>query len=481
MLITIIFGRASQFILALVMMRIATTLLSPQEMGKVSLVVTTTAFFALFLVNPVGMFINRKLHAWFATGVAKYYLIQYLNYLFFVAVFASIFLSVLFATGEINFGLTVWWLIVLVSGSLIFNTINQTAIPSLNLLGESEKFIYFTVATILASLICALILVTYVESSAGFWLLGILSGQIIFAFVGTIFLFRKLGQKNCTFGTIKISGAHLKTLSKFAWPVAIAAGLGWLQSQGYRYLIQGQLGFYELGLFVAGYGVSAGIIAGFESILTTYFQPRLYRDVSHSNALQQKMAWQFYANALIPSLLLTVAYVGIMAPELTRVFLGKHFQIASEYVLWGALAESMRVLIAIYSLIAHVKMQTKLLIFPNLLGALFSMGLCYLLIPICGANGAGLGLGISGFIILLTMHVMFLSKSEGLILINALFKICIFSLILWLPAIYMRFLVEQDNVFKVFFMLLVVGCLYIALQYLLLRKYIQKKASLDAN
>ena len=61
-----------------------------------------------------------------------------------------------------------------------------------------------------------------------------------------------------------------------------------MQGQGYRYLLEGQLGLAQLGLFVAGYGISAGMIAGFESVLTTYFQPRLYRDVSMTIPLDKR-------------------------------------------------------------------------------------------------------------------------------------------------------------------------------------------------
>src|SRR5580698_3094950 len=57
-------GRGAQFLLALATVRVGTTLLSPAEMGRVSLVVTTTGFFIFLLVNPVGMFINRRLHSW---------------------------------------------------------------------------------------------------------------------------------------------------------------------------------------------------------------------------------------------------------------------------------------------------------------------------------------------------------------------------------------------------------------------------------
>ncbi len=50
-------------------------------MGKVSLITTTTALFALFFVNPVGMFINRRMHAWIAAKSFRSYFHLYVGYL----------------------------------------------------------------------------------------------------------------------------------------------------------------------------------------------------------------------------------------------------------------------------------------------------------------------------------------------------------------------------------------------------------------
>ena len=136
-LITIIVGRAAQFLIALITLRVATTLLSPEEMGKVALVVTTTAFFALLLINPVGMFINRRIHAWQASGRGIGYLVRFAGYIALVATIAAISLPLFVMTGLVNFGIPTVWLIALVCGSVIFNTVNQTAIPCLNLLGDS--------------------------------------------------------------------------------------------------------------------------------------------------------------------------------------------------------------------------------------------------------------------------------------------------------------------------------------------------------
>jgi O-antigen/teichoic acid export membrane protein len=475
-LITIILGRAAQFLLALAMMRVATTLLSPEEMGRVSLVLTTIAFFALFLVNPVGMFINRRLHAWQAAGVARHYLMHYALYLLVVAFIAIISLPFFYMSGLADFGLSTGWLIILVAGSLIFNTINQTAIPSLNLLGDSGKFVLLSVITIAASFVCATLLIRMVQPSAQYWLLGLLLGQTLLAVVGTKVLFSRLRESGIQQIPVTISGRQLRALFGFAWPVAIAAGLGWAQGQGYRYLMEGELGLAQLGLFVAGYGISAGMIAGFESVLTTYFQPRLYKAASSNSPLIQAQAWQRYAAAVIPSLVLTAAFIAILAPELTRVLLGENFQAAAEYVIWGVLAEAARVLTGIYSLIAHVYMRTRWLILPNIVGAVLALALCALLIPRVGAAGAGMGLVSSGFAMVVTLHVLLAHRAGGGIKLRPVLKAVFAAGGLWWMALSLRYLFPDSGDWAAVVIVLgAIGTAYLWLQYLFLRQHLTEK------
>lgn len=475
-LIVIVLGRAAQFLLALAMMRVATTLLSPEEMGRVALVLTTIAFFALFLVNPVGMFINRRLHAWQASGVARHYLMHYALYLLLVAAIAAASLPLFHMTGVADFGLPIGWLILLVSGSLVFNTINQTAIPSLNLLGDSARFVALSVATIAAGFVCATLLVRMVQPSAQYWLLGLLLGQTLLAAVGTRMFFARLGPPPLPQqAPAAISGRQLRVLYGFAWPVAVAAGLGWVQGQGYRYLMEEELGLAQLGLFVAGYGISAGMIAGFESVLTTYFQPRLYKDVSGGNPSAQVQAWQRYAAALIPPLLLTAAFIAILAPELTRVLLGEDFQMAAKYVIWGVLAEAARVLTGIYSLIAHVHMRTRWLILPNIIGAVLALTLCALLIPGVGAAGAGIGLASAGFAVVVTLHVLLAHRAGGGVELRPVLMAILAAAVLWGMALGLRHLLDSAGWGAILLVLAVIGTAYLWLQYLFLRQHLTEK------
>ena len=365
--------------------------------------------------------------------------------------------------------MTIGWMILLVCGSLIFSTINLTAIPSLNLLGESRRFVLLSVAMIASSFVCATLFVLSARPSAQYWLLGQLLGQTIIGAIGVRVLFARLQQPGIFCVPPSIHSWHLQALFSFAWPVAIAAGLGWLQGQGYRYLMVGQLGLAQLGLFVAGYGISAWMIAGFESVLTTYFQPRLYRDVSMVQPIEQAQAWHRYAAAVIPSLLLTIAFIAMLAPELARIFLGAEFQSAADYVVWGALAEAARVLIGVYSMIAHVYMRTRWLILPNMVGAALSISLCALLIPIYGAMGVGMGLVLSGFGVVMTMHILLARRVGGGVHIRPVLLAGVAAAALWGGAASLRHLLDITGKWSIIGLIVTISAIYLGLQFLFLR------------
>lgn len=475
-MLTIIFGRGLQFLLALAIMKMATTLLSPQEMGKVSLTLSTIAFFALFLINPVGMFINRRLHSWYVNGVAKHYLVSYANYLVLVSIAATISLFIMDHFSVINFGMNIGWLAFLVSTSLIFNTINQTSIPSLNLLGNVKAFIVLTIATLLASFVLAIIIVNGYGFTASYWLLGIILGQMIFAVFGTKKLFKQLDQFKTTL-KVKVTNSQIRSLSAFCWPVALAAMFWWIQSQSYRYIFEAQLGFAELGLFVAGYSVSAGIIAGFESVLTTYFQPRFYRDVQSGDNGNQVESWLKYSQAVIPPLLITVMTTALLAPELTRFFLGTTFHTAEKYVVWGAISEAARVLISIYSLNAHAQMKTKLLIWPYFSGAILAIALTIFLIPQFGGVGVGIALVASGFLMTMMISFFLSIKITKLINFRAMTYLLITLFIISITALITRNLFSSVNIIEILVMFTFQGLIYTTAIYYLLKNHLPESVN----
>ncbi len=97
-----------------------------------------------------------------------------------------------------------------------------------------------------------------------------------------------------------------------------------------------------------------------------------------------------------------------LAPELTHFIVGPDYQSASQYLIWGALAESMRVVAGMYSMSAHARMNTKPLLLPNLISAMVSIGLIWVLIRDFGLHGVGFARFLASVVMVVMMHyVMF--------------------------------------------------------------------------
>ena len=414
----IVLGRITQAFLALVALRIMTAMLSPEEVGRWSLLLAVAAFFVLGLVNPIGMFINRRLHSWVEFGKVRRYMAYYSLYLLGVATLAGLALYVAHTFYAPVPGMSIIWMVGLVVSMIIFATLNQTYTPSLNLLGYRGWFVLLALATVMVSLIVSVGLVYWISPSAEWWQAGQILGQLMMALVGGALFFHLIKQhqrEKSDAVALRITIAKLTLVFAFAWPLAISVLFTWVQTQSYRFLVQDTIGLEALGLFVVGYGISASLIGIFESVISTYFIPAFYKRTASENRHEQALAWHEYTSAMLVSLLITIAIVVSVSDELARVLLDVKFAQAAQYVVWGVLAEAARVTVATYALVAHAGMDTKKLIVPNIIGAIAAPLFVFLFVTDWGAHGVGIGLAAAGFMAIISSHLV-LSRSFEIIM-----------------------------------------------------------------
>jgi O-antigen/teichoic acid export membrane protein len=263
-------------------------------------------------------------------------------------------------------------------------------------------------------------------------------------------------------------------LLAFAWPVAISVGFNWLQTQGYRFFAADSLGLVSLGLFVAGYGISAGLMAAFESVLTTYFQPRFYKVVSNSTPVEQSAAWNKYAGAVLPSLVLVTFLIISLAPELTRFIVGPAYQSASEFIVWGVLAEGGRVVAGVYSMSAHARMRTKLLLIPNLIGAIICIVLIKILVSSMGAHGVGLARSLAAFGMLIAMHVLMVAALEMKLPFRLLLKAVIMGVGLLLITFLGRVVINNQGFIGAGALIIITGLSFLPMFYWLIYAFLPR-------
>ena len=366
-MLLVLAGRLTQFIIAFMSIKLMTTLLSPVEVGKVTLITTATAFFALFLVNPIGMFINRRLHVWVANGFLKHYFHLFCGYLFIVASTAAFITWCLLHSHLMEVAISPIWCAILIAGSLLFNSINQTLVPSMNMLERIRPFVFFTICTLTVGLIASVVLVKGLGANAVAWLAGPIISQFVFSIIAYKIFFREMPSK-----FRGLEGRDYRQLSNFAWPISLAVGFNWLHMQGYRFVLADQFGLADLGLFAAGYGLASSLTTACESVTTSWFQPRFYRDANSADASVRAQAWGVYASTMLPFTILASSGIFMTAPYLTTIMLGPTYHTAVLYVMMGALAEWGRTIFNIFVLDAHGSMNTRRLIVPSLIGMLIT-------------------------------------------------------------------------------------------------------------
>lgn len=462
-------SRIIQLALTFAGIKIATTLMTPSEMARVYLITSLFSIAALFFINPVGMFINRRLNTWNKNGTIRGFFALFWLYVSGVGLVVYLLLSAVYAYDVLPFPRD-RLLAVVVSATLISATLNQTAVPSLNLIGHQNWFNLLTVITGVTSLMVSYWAVTFLSVRAEFWQFGVICGNLIGSLWGLALFYKKINKLNAH---VHITSVQLTAFVAFTLPIAATAGLGWVQSQSYRFLMETSVGLNELGLFAAGYGISVGLISAWESILTAYLYPRFYKRISTHELAQQSEAWTEYAQAMLPSIVLVGFLVLACSPELARAMLGQQFYSAKDYAGWGAVAEVARVGAAVFAMVAHIRMATRTLLVPALASATLSLGMIFWWLPLFESDGVGAALMISSIVLfaltyLIAKPMLAIKFTSSRVLKSLVMGICLFGL-----SGFLRGLISDIGIVSTLYHLAVVGTAFIGFQYVLLKPFLK--------
>lgn len=425
----ILFGRIFAALLTLATVKVATTLLSPEQFGRYSLLLALGTGFSMCLISPVGSFVMRKVHAWRDAGTLKQHFITYGLYFLAVTLAAMFVAAVLqYTTGLIPLA-TMGMVCLLIGGWVLANNANQTFIPLSNILGHPKIYVYYTLFTLASALAFSIFMVRWQGYTAENWFMGQILGYALFACLGGLVFFKTVCKDVTRTNFSPPSAEQMKALAAFSLPLLLTIPLMWVQTQAYRFIITPMVGLEALAFFVAGYGIAAAGISLFESVFTAYFLPQFYKQVAIDEPFEQIKAWVLYAKAVIPALLLTMTFIALFSNELTWVLLGPQFKQSAQYIFWGVLAEGARVLVSTYAYLAQARMQTKYLIAAYALGAVVALVAVSLLTPQYQLIGTGMGLACAGFAALTSVHVILSRYSRVLLPWRSIIYAVFYSLV----------------------------------------------------
>lgn len=361
-------GRLIQALLAIVAIRVMTQLLLPVEIGNQYVINSIVLWFSLVLVNPMGMYINRHLNEWKKNNQIYFYL-KKINYYFVLIALLS--LPIIFVAKQFfdvarlipQFDLFIFILIY-----LYVSTWFQTLVSFFNLLDFQKTFVVLNIIAQAMGLLTAYVLISAIRPDAIGWLSGLLFGQGV-SLLAAVFLFKKYIPKQ---DQQTISQDHLLSSATFlfCYPIAITTIFMWFLNQGYRLIIEKNLGAEILAPIGIGLGLAASLAGVVESITTQYLYPKYYSELPGSNFEKRKAAWSLLWQKSITIYILTAFTMLACSRFVVDVLVAQKFQHLVWYFAVGVGIEFLKQNSNIIYLAAHGEKQTQKNILPYLFGAL---------------------------------------------------------------------------------------------------------------
>jgi hypothetical protein len=166
--------------------------------------------------------------------------------------------------------------------------------------------------------------------------------------------------------------------------------LYWGQTQGFRFALDEAHGLAVVGLFTTGFALGVAVVSAVDQVLTQYFNPIFYQVVNDAGPQRQAIAWNRYTNSFIPAIVLVIVFTIGVGPYLALVLTGQAFAAtAARVVAFGAIAEGLRALISLVSMVAHARLETRPLVLPGIVAVVVSLGGTVALAPLDPIAGTG--------------------------------------------------------------------------------------------
>jgi len=465
-------GRVVIMITQIVSMKIYTSLLNPFQIGRLSIILSIMGLFGLILISPVGTYFSRRVLEWNAEGVIKKYLYRYLLYLCAVTLFA-ILVILLIKKYVLKDSMSVsnYWIILIIIGNLLFMTVNTSYLSWVNIFGKRLFFVITSILVLWAGLLFAYIFVSSWGYIAENWFAGQIFANTICA-VLVFIVFNKIVNNKAIQPSTNIK---LKEVINFSYPLMISAALYWCHMQGYRFVFSAISSIEVLGYFTVGYTIGASILFSFETVFHQYYMPIYYSEISHAIKETRSSAWNKYATLFYPVLFAFICYIALSGKYLSVILTGNKFHGVGTIVIWGALSEGGRIMNSSISLVGQSEIQMKPLIVPGILGVSIVYALLFLLMPINAIVGCGIALIIGSIVSYVYSYI----NMNRLLSIKIPIKRIIYSVLLMSPIyIYYllidKFITTRNGMSNSIIILLGSGIYFVAVVYMLTRKYIQR-------
>lgn len=378
-MLILITGRAVQAILTIALFRLLTSFLSPAEAGGVYLIISIATFFGMFALNPVFMYLNRKLFLWHDSKNISEHLLGYNLYSSIVSLLAVPIVYAVWLFFGIGADMPGFLFALLVACYTYALNWNQVFLPFLNALGHKVSFVLLTLVTAGLGLICSVAFVYFRPPSAVAWVGGQVAGLGLATLLGLYVFLRKVPEMRPRPGWLSryANKTVFSNISGFAIPLAGAAFFMWAQGQSYRVVVTKVNGAEFLGYLAVGFSIATSVAGILESLVQQIYLPGFYRQISGGDAEARRAALNELLSKTIPVYIIYLFFLLGSSEYLVSVLVSEKYRSVVVYARYGAVIEFFRMATNILASGAHSEMKTEVLIKPYFFGGVAAIAGVY--------------------------------------------------------------------------------------------------------
>ena len=385
-----------QILAALATIKIATSLMSPSQVGSVNQLTALSALLYATFVTPVSYYVVRGILEWHDAGLLAERLRKFIKYVAIVSALSALAVFLFKWKTDIVSSVSAQWVTLLVATYLVAFSIHTVASTGLIILGRRAAYVIFTNAASWTGLGAA-ILFFWQTAKPEMWLLGIYGGFVFSSCLYLVFAYFQLPHNSRIKGQAHdhVPFAYKKVFA-FAWPMAIIYVLSWVQLQSYRFILEDIAGLASVGLFFAAHAICAAPMQTFQTMFNEFYSQTLYRRLKGESREGLAKAWNAYAAAYIPAVILFGSFLMGCGPYLAKILLGQEFQIVASILIWPALMETLRGISTSLDTMGIIKIDMRVNLLPAVVGAISAPLLIYLMAKQDPLVGTGIALSLAG-------------------------------------------------------------------------------------
>ena len=357
-------GRAMTALAALAALRISTSVLSPHEYGLFAILLTLQNFCGLFLVNPIGQYVNRHTHQWHDDGTLIRRLPRYRQYVLACSALGSLACVAWAAMHSLPLR-SIAILAVTVGITVFISTWNTIIVSMLNMVGHRLESVLWACVSAVAGIMISW-LITHRFPSGAAWYAGQACGYAI-GLVGANRALRS--QLHSALMQHPMPLLAPGAIRQYVAPLAAATGLLWLLFSGNRLLIEFHWGLAALGTIAVSLVLASQMWSVCETLAMQYLFPMYYRRITAASREDGSSAFSDLLNSLGPAYLILGATFQICAPSLLLLLTSASYANASKIAFLAIILECGRVITNLLGAATQVELQMRANILPYATGA----------------------------------------------------------------------------------------------------------------